>query len=382
MISQTFLNYCAVSAEEKLHNSKYKVMVGLSGGVDSSVTAFILQQQGYQVEALFMKNWEEDDDKDYCSAAQDLEDATSVADLLGIKLHTINFASEYWDLVFEEFLREYKANRTPNPDILCNKEIKFSAFLDYATKYLKADFIATGHYARLKKGNTTQLLKGLDENKDQSYFLYAVNHKQFAKSLFPLGDLHKTIVRKIADEIGLPTAKKKDSTGICFIGERKFRDFLSRYLKANQGIIRDLNGKELGTHEGLMYYTIGQRKGLNIGGVKGCENAPFYVVSKDVTNNELLVTQDTNHPKLYYKGLIANKLHWIDLQPLQNSITCSAKTRYRQADAPSTVTALDEDRIEVIFDTPQFAITEGQSIVFYQGDVCLGGAIIDKAINI
>lgn len=363
-------------------NSQKKVIVGMSGGVDSSVSAYLLQQQGYQVVGLFMKNWEEDDDKEYCSAATDLADAQSVCDKLGIELHTINFAAEYWDNVFEHFLSEYKAGRTPNPDILCNKEIKFKAFLEFAAEDLGADFIATGHYVRRRDlDGKSQLLRGLDTNKDQSYFLYTLSHEQVAKSLFPVGELEKPEVRRIAEEIGLITAKKKDSTGICFIGERKFRDFLGRYLPAQPGPIITVDGKTIGQHEGLMYHTLGQRKGLGIGGTKEGSEDPWYVVDKDVENNHLIVAQGHEHPRLMSVGLIAQQLHWVDRETMTQPLRCVVKTRYRQSDIPCTITPLSEDRIEVAFDYPVAAVTPGQSAVFYLDEVCLGGGIIEARIQ-
>lgn len=363
-------------------NSQKKVIVGMSGGVDSSVSAYLLQQQGYQVVGLFMKNWEEDDDKEYCSAATDLADAQSVCDKLGIELHTINFAAEYWDNVFEHFLSEYKAGRTPNPDILCNKEIKFKAFLEFAAEDLGADFIATGHYVRRRDiDGKSQLLRGLDTNKDQSYFLYTLSHEQVAKSLFPVGELEKPEVRRIAEEIGLITAKKKDSTGICFIGERKFRDFLGRYLPAQPGPIITVDGETIGQHEGLMYHTLGQRKGLGIGGTKEGSEDPWYVVDKDVENNYLIVAQGHEHPRLMSVGLIAQQLHWVDRETMTQPLRCVVKTRYRQSDIPCTITPLSEDRIEVAFDYPVAAVTPGQSAVFYLDEVCLGGGIIEARIQ-
>ncbi|STO64991.1 tRNA-specific 2-thiouridylase MnmA [Haemophilus parahaemolyticus] len=354
----------------------------MSGGVDSSVSAFILQQQGYQVEGLFMKNWEEDDDTDYCTAAADLADAQAVADKLGMKLHKINFAAEYWDNVFEHFLSEYKAGRTPNPDILCNKEIKFKAFLEYAAEDLGANYIATGHYVRRSgDDDNAQLLRGLDENKDQSYFLYALNKKQIGQSLFPVGEIEKPIVRKIAEDLGLATAKKKDSTGICFIGERKFKDFLARFLPAQPGEIRTVDGKVIGRHDGLMYHTLGQRKGLGIGGVKGLSEDPFYVVEKDLINNVLVVAQGHDNSALLSSGLIASQLTWVDMQPLRENLHCTVKTRYRQADIPCEIQPLDDDTIKVIFDEPQIAVTPGQSAVFYLDEVCLGGGIIETQIK-
>lgn len=363
-------------------NSQKKVIVGMSGGVDSSVSAYLLQQQGYQVTGLFMKNWEEDDDTEYCSAAADLADAQAVCDKLGIELLTINFAAEYWDNVFEHFLEEYKAGRTPNPDILCNKEIKFKAFLEYAAEDLGADYIATGHYVRRRDINgTTQLLRGLDSNKDQSYFLYTLSHDQVAQSLFPVGELEKPEVRRIAEQLGLITAKKKDSTGICFIGERKFRDFLARYLPAKPGPIMTVDGQEIGQHDGLMYHTLGQRKGLKIGGTREGSDEPWYVVDKDVENNILIVAQGHEHPRLMSAGLIAQQLDWVSREPLTQPIRCVVKTRYRQEDIPCTVTPLGDDKISVRFDNPVAAVTPGQSAVFYQDEVCLGGGVIEARIT-
>ena len=362
-------------------NSQKKVIVGMSGGVDSSVSAWLLQQQGYQVEGLFMKNWEEDDGEEYCTAADDLADAQAVCDKLGMKLHKINFAAEYWDNVFEHFLEEYKAGRTPNPDILCNKEIKFKAFLEFAAEDLGADFIATGHYVRRADVNgTSQLLRGLDGNKDQSYFLYTLSHEQIAQSLFPVGELEKPEVRRIAEELDLITAKKKDSTGICFIGERKFRDFLGRYLPAQPGEIETVDGEIVGEHQGLMYHTLGQRKGLGIGGRKESNDDPWYVVDKDVARNRLVVAQGAEHPRLMSVGLIAQQLDWVDRQTMTAPLRCTVKTRYRQTDIPCEIIPLDGERIEVRFDEPVAAVTPGQSAVFYLGDVCLGGGIIEQPL--
>jgi tRNA-specific 2-thiouridylase len=359
-----------------------KVIVGMSGGVDSSVAAYLLLQQGYQVEGVFMKNWEEDDNDDYCAAAEDLADAQQVADKLGITLHTINFAAEYWDNVFEFFLAEYAAGRTPNPDIMCNKEIKFKAFLEYAAEDLGADYIATGHYVqRQEQQGKFQLLRGFDNNKDQSYFLYTLSHEQVAKTLFPVGDIAKPKVREIAAELGLITHNKKDSTGICFIGERKFTDFLAQYLPAKPGPIVSAEGQSLGQHQGLMYHTLGQRKGLHIGGLKDCGDEPWYVVDKDVLTNTLIVGQGANHPRLYSKGLIANQLEWVDRIALSGSIKLSLKTRYRQQDIPATVTVLENGKVKAIFDSPQKAVTPGQSAVFYQQNICLGGGIIESFIR-
>ena len=383
MKSQTYeKHFPKLSAEQLAQNATKKVICGMSGGVDSSVSAFILQQQGYQVEGLFMKNWEEDDDTDYCTAAADLADAQAVCDKLGIKLHKINFAAEYWDNVFEHFLSEYKAGRTPNPDILCNKEIKFKAFLEYAAEDLGADYIATGHYVRRRgTDDNAQLLRGLDANKDQSYFLYTLSSKQVGQSLFPVGDIEKPIVRAIAEDLGLITAKKKDSTGICFIGERKFKDFLARYLPAQPGNIRTVEGDIIGRHDGLMYHTLGQRKGLGIGGVKGAGEEAWYVVEKDLVNNELIVAQGHDHSALLSTGLIAQQLHWVDLQPIREPLRCTVKTRYRQTDVPCTIEPIDDESIKVIFDEPQIAVTPGQSAVFYLDEVCLGGGIIEQQLK-
>ncbi|EKD69984.1 MAG: hypothetical protein ACD_46C00684G0003 [uncultured bacterium] len=348
------------------------IIVGLSGGVDSSVSAYLLKQAGHHIEAIFMKNWEGDDTD--CPAEQDLADAEQVADKLGIELHMVNFANEYWERVFAYFLQEYRAGRTPNPDILCNKEIKFRAFLDYA-KQRGADYIATGHYVRNQKTETsTQLLKGSDPQKDQSYFLYALNESQIAQSVFPVGNLPKNEVRKIAEKIGLKNHAKKDSTGICFIGERKFKTFLQEYLPAQPGKIESLDGEILGTHDGLMFYTIGQRQGLQIGGKKGKAELPWYVAGKDLHHNVLLVVQG-DHPALYQSTLITTQVHWINAPP-SLPLKAAAKTRYRQADQACFIEKMDSHRYQVTFEQPQRAITPGQSIVFYTGEICLGGGII------
>lgn len=363
-------------------NANKKVIIGLSGGVDSSVAAHLLIEQGYHVEGLFMKNWEEDDNDEYCAAADDLEDAQAVADKLGIELHTINFAAEYWDNVFEYFLAEYKAGRTPNPDIMCNKEIKFKAFLEFAAEDLGADYIATGHYVkREQRDGHWKLLRGLDDNKDQSYFLYTLGEEHVAKTLFPVGDIEKPRVREIALEQDLVTHDKKDSTGICFIGERKFKDFLAKFLPAQPGIIETVDGQKIGKHEGLMFHTLGQRKGLHIGGMKEFGEEPWYVVHKDVERNALVVGQGADHPSLYSKGLVANQLHWVDRIGPQSSIKCCVKTRYRQQDIPCSINITENGNIEVMFDEPQKAVTPGQSAVFYIDDECLGGGIIEHYIR-
>ena len=360
-----------------MSRSNTTVFVGMSGGVDSSVSAWLLKEQGYRVEGLFMKNWEEDDGTEYCTAREDLADAQAVCDRIGIPLHTANFAAEYWDRVFEHFLQEYQAGRTPNPDILCNKEIKFKAFLDYAI-VLGADFIATGHYARRSEDAAcAQLLKGLDDNKDQSYFLHAVNGRQIARTLFPVGDMPKPEVRRIAAERGFINHAKKDSTGICFIGERRFRDFLQQYLPARPGEIVTDEGKQIGEHLGLMYYTLGQRQGIGIGGVKNSPEAPWFVVDKDLANNRLVIGQGHEHPLMMSRALTSRQLDWVAGWPPVTPIRCRAKTRYRQPDQDCEVSVI-EGGIRVVFDEAQRAVTPGQSVVFYLGDVCLGGGVIDS----
>lgn len=357
------------------------VIVGISGGVDSSVASLLLKQQGFNVEAIFMKNWEEDDSDTYCSAAQDVQDASDVCDKLAIKLHTVNFASEYWDLVFSYFLTEYKLGRTPNPDILCNKEIKFKVFLDYA-KHIKADFIATGHYAKKIAHDQSYLLaKGFDDQKDQSYFLYTLTQQQLANTLFPLADYPKKQIRAIAAEAGFKNHAKKDSTGICFIGERKFKQFLQKYIPAQPGEIITTAGAIIGQHDGLMYHTIGQRKGLGIGGQQKNINAPWYVVDKNLANNQLIVAQGQDNPALFAPKLMASNLHWIIGTPPANNCPCSAKIRYRQADQPCIITFASAENCIVTFTNPQRAITPGQSIVFYHQNICLGGGTIDYAIK-
>ena len=360
--------------------SKKRVVIGMSGGVDSSVSAHLLKEQGYEVIGLFMKNWEDDDDSEYCSTREDWIDAVSVADVVGVDIEAVNFAAEYKDRVFSEFLREYQAGRTPNPDVLCNAEIKFKAFLDHAM-HLGADYIATGHYARVRENNGRfELLKALDLSKDQSYFLHRLNQDQLRNTLFPLGEIHKTEVRRIAEQLKLPNASKKDSTGICFIGERPFRDFLNRYLSKQPGPMKTPEGDIVGEHIGLSFYTLGQRKGIGIGGIKSHQNADgssdaWYVARKDIANNTLYVVQGHNHPWLLSPTLAADQASWIagvapDLDNLK------AKTRYRQADVPAHFAADGNAQFNLHFTDAQWAVTPGQSAVLYQGEVCLGGGII------
>ncbi|MET0336011.1 MAG: tRNA 2-thiouridine(34) synthase MnmA [Rhizobacter sp.] len=361
-----------------------RVVVGLSGGVDSAVTAHLLKQQGHEVIGIFMKNWEDDDDDEYCSTRQDFLDAASVADVLGIEIEHVNFAADYKDRVFAEFLREYQAGRTPNPDVLCNAEIKFKAFLDHAMR-LGAAKIATGHYARVREvDGEFQLLKGLDPLKDQSYFLHRLTQAQLSKTMFPVGELPKTEVRRIAAEIGLPNAKKKDSTGICFIGERPFREFLNRYLANQPGAIKDDRGRTVGEHVGLSFYTLGQRKGIGIGGLKergavkgGSEHEPWFVARKDMATNTLYVVQGHDHPWLLSPVLSADDLSWVaGRAPAPQHL--GAKTRYRQSDAPCAL-ELSPNGLRLQFDAPQWAVTPGQSAVLYDGEVCLGGGVIAAA---
>jgi tRNA-specific 2-thiouridylase len=355
---------------------KQRVIVGLSGGVDSSVAAFLLKQQGYDVVGLFMKNWEDDDTDTYCSSRQDFLDAISVADVLDIPIEAANFSVEYKDRVFSHFLAEYRAGRTPNPDILCNAEIKFKAFLDHA-KQLGADYIATGHYAQLKQCNgKIQLLKGEDGTKDQSYFLYRLNQQQLANTLFPIGHLYKREVRKIAQVQKLPNFSKKDSAGICFIGERPFREFLSQYLPPEPGDIQTPYGKVVGEHTGLMYYTLGQRQGLGIGGSREGSNEPWFVSAKNMKQNILIVVQGHDHPDLLSPTLSATDLTWISGQAPHRNWVYAAKTRYRQPDAPCAITHINNNHCQIEFAQSQWAVTPGQSVVVYESNVCLGGGII------
>jgi tRNA-uridine 2-sulfurtransferase len=354
---------------------KKTVVIGMSGGVDSSVSAWLLKQQGYNVVGLFMKNWEDDDDSEYCSTRQDWLDAVSVADRLSIDIEAVNFATEYKDRVFSVFLNEYSAGRTPNPDILCNSEIKFKAFLDHAYS-LGADYIATGHYARVREVNGEfQLLKGLDPSKDQSYFLHRLNQAQLSRTLFPLGEINKTEVRKIAHSLELSNAAKKDSTGICFIGERPFRDFLNRYLPTQPGPILNDEGKQVGEHVGLSFYTLGQRKGIGIGGQKEGSGEPWFVARKDIKANVLFVVQGHDHPWLHSHTLEAEQAHFIAGHlPVNMQIAC--KARYRQGDSICHLQLKDDEHFHLDFAESQFAVTPGQSAVLYDGDVCLGGGVI------
>ena len=375
--------------------TKQRIVVGLSGGVDSAVTAHLLKQQGHEVVGIFMKNWEDDNDSEYCSSNIDFVDAAAVADVIGIEIEHVNFASNYKDRVFADFLREYQAGRTPNPDILCNAEIKFKAFLDHAMR-LGAEKIATGHYARVRSiatdtGPRYELLKGLDPAKDQSYFLHRLNQAQLSKTLFPVGELHKTEVRRIAEEMKLPNAKKKDSTGICFIGERPFREFLNRYISKEPGPIKNAKGQTIGEHVGLSFYTLGQRQGLGIGGLKakgaqkgGGEHAPWFVARKDMQGNTLWVVQGHDHPWLQSMALDAQDASWVSgVAPSEGAV--AAKTRYRQADAACTVggagdiEGLNGAAFSLRFEQPQWAVTPGQSAVVYDGEVCLGGGVIASA---
>ena len=357
-----------------------RVVVGMSGGVDSSVSAWLLKQQGHEVVGLFMKNWEDDDDSEYCSSRQDWLDAVSVADLIGIDIEAVNFATEYKDRVFAEFLREYAAGRTPNPDVLCNAEIKFKAFLDHAMR-LGAERIATGHYARVRETDAGwQLLRGLDPTKDQSYFLHRLNQAQLARTLFPVGELPKTEVRRIAAAIGLPNARKKDSTGICFIGERPFREFLNRYLPTRPGPMKTPDGRVVGEHIGLAFYTLGQRRGIGLGGSRDGSGQPWFVARKEVASNTLYVAQGHDHPWLLTRTLRADAASWVAGGAPEAARDYGAKTRYRQADSACRIEpATSADGFALSFAQPQWAVTPGQSAVLYDGDVCLGGGIIDAA---
>ncbi len=380
------MNYEKREGEGIFMEKRKRVVLGMSGGVDSSVAAILLKEKGYDVIGVFMKNWEEKDENGVCMAEEDYKDVIAVAEQLEIPYYSVNFVKEYWDKVFTYFLDEYKRGRTPNPDVMCNKEIKFRAFLDYAMK-LGADYVATGHYARIiheevedenGKRIKSTMLRGVDDNKDQTYFLCQLSQEQLEKVLFPLGEYTKPQIREIAEKYNLATAKKKDSTGICFIGERDFNKFLSQYLPAKGGNIVNTQGKVLGHHNGLMYYTIGQRKGIGIGNTKEGTGEPWFVVDKDLEKNELIVTQGDNSV-LYSKGLIATDFNFIN--EVQFPLECTVKFRYRQKDTKAVINKLDENEYEVIFDEPQKAVTLGQIVVAYDGEVCLGGGVIDKIIK-
>ena len=357
-------------------SSKERIVVGMSGGVDSSVAAWLLKQQGYEVIGLFMKNWEDDDSDEHCSSRQDWLDAASAADVIGVDIEAVNFAAEYRERVFAEFLREYSAGRTPNPDVLCNAEIKFKAFLDHALG-LGAQRIATGHYARIRAvDGRHELLRAVDSAKDQSYFLHRLTQAQLARTLFPLGAMCKSEVRALAHSIGLPNAAKRDSTGICFIGERPFRAFLARYLPTRPGPIRAPDGRVLGEHVGLSFYTLGQRKGIGVGGTQDGSGGPWFVARKDLQTNTLWVVQGHDHPWLLTDRLVATSPAWVGLTPVAGQ-RLSARTRYRQSDAACAVLDASDARLELVFDQPQRAVTPGQSAVLYDGEVCLGGAVIE-----
>ncbi len=357
-----------------------KVVLGMSGGVDSSVSALLLKEQGYDVIGIFMKNWDDTDENGVCTATEDYRDVQAVASQIGIPYYSVNFEKEYWDRVFEYFLDEYRHDRTPNPDVMCNKEIKFKAFLDYALD-LGADYVAMGHYARVRTNDQGEvdLLRGVDSNKDQTYFLNQLSQEQLQHALFPIGELEKSEVRKIAEDHNLKTAHKKDSTGVCFIGERDFNAFLSNYLPAKPGLMKTLDGQVMAEHHGLMYYTIGQRKGLGIGGTKVGNNEPWFVIGKNQAKNELYVGQGYHHPLLYADYLLASEVSFTSDHFPREDFTCTAKFRYRQKDIPVKVSFLSDDQLRVDFEEPVRAITPGQSVVFYQGEVCLGGATIDAA---
>ncbi|WP_425619800.1 tRNA 2-thiouridine(34) synthase MnmA [Buchnera aphidicola] len=364
----------------KIKDTK-KVIVAMSGGVDSSVAAWMLKNQNYQVEGLFMKNWEEDDREGYCNSTQDLFDAEEICKKLNIYLHKVNFSAEYWESVFKKFLNEYKKGNTPNPDVLCNKEIKFNVFFNYAIDVLKADYIATGHYARIKKYNEKyMLLKGIDKNKDQSYFLYTLSSQQLKKILFPIGYWKKNIIRNLAKNINIRISKKKDSTGICFIGPKKFKNFLNFYIPEQIGDIITISGKVIGKHNGVVYYTLGQRKGLGIGGIKEAYNMPWYVVEKNIQKNQLIVAQGGNNIHLMSIGLIAKNIHWINNDNITFPFSCTVKIRYQQIDISCNIEYKKYKRLKIIFDSPVIAVTPGQSVVLYLLEICIGGGIIESRL--
>jgi len=355
------------------------VIVALSGGVDSAVATLLLLEQGYRVQALFMSNWDEDE-QGYCTAAEDFQDARRVSDVLGIPLHKVSFAAEYRRRVFDEFLREYRAGRTPNPDVLCNREIKFGVCLDYARR-LGGEVLATGHYARIvHEGDRHRLLKGRDPAKDQSYFLHAIDPAVLPHVLFPVGDLTKDVVRRMARAAALPVFDKRDSTGICFIGERPFKEFLAQYLSAQPGNTETPTGEVIGQHQGLMYYTLGQRQGLGVGGVAGSGEAAWYVARKDLARNALIVVQGDDHPLLYSGGLRTGPVHWLAAGPRSGRLNCQIKTRYRQRDQACTV-EFAGNASRVTFESPQRSVTPGQFAVFYDGEECLGGAVIESTAD-
>lgn len=358
--------------------SQIRVVVGMSGGVDSSVAAYLLKQQGYEVIGIFMKNWDDTDENGVCTATEDYEDVIKVCNQIGIPYYAVNFEKQYWDKVFTYFLEEYKAGRTPNPDVMCNKEIKFKAFLEHAMN-LGADYLATGHYARIDRSGDgeVRMLRGVDDNKDQTYFLNQLSQEQLAHVMFPIGDIEKKEVRKIAEEAGLATAKKKDSTGICFIGERNFKEFLSQYLPAQPGKMETMDGVVKGQHDGLMYYTLGQRHGLGIGG----DGEPWFVLGKDLERNVLLVGQGFHHDALYSTSLTAVKMGYTSTKKLPGKFSCTAKFRYRQTDTPVEVEILEDGRTHIVFAEPVRAITPGQAVVLYDGEVCLGGGTIDEVFK-
>lgn len=363
--------------ENKKDKKDIRVVVGMSGGVDSSVTAELLKKEGYEVIGIFMKNWDDTDDTGFCTATEDYNDVIRVCNQLDIPYYAVNFEKEYWDKVFTYFLEEYKAGRTPNPDVMCNKEIKFKAFLDHAMS-LGADYVATGHYAQIRRTDgKVELLRGVDQNKDQTYFLNALSQEQLQHVMFPIGEIEKPKVREIAHEAKLATASKKDSTGICFIGERNFKEFLSEFLPAKPGEMKTLDGVVKGMHDGLMYHTLGQRQGLGIGGA----GEPWFVVGKDLENNVLLVGQGFHHPALYSNALVTQDMNWISGEEPVEPFQCTAKFRYRQQDHGVTVEPLPDGRVKVLFDEPERAVTPGQSVVFYQDEVCLGGGTIDEVIK-